>query len=236
VENKISYNILNDYNVENYFIGKPYDFSHDNDLRFLPYPPEKIFRCYQNHTTNVVIVSKGDTPDMEKFKNADGLITNVKDVYLITYTADCQAIFLYDPVSRVIGNIHSGWKGTLNKIVINAIDKMCEHYKSNKNDILCFINPSILSCHFCVKQDVLKQFQLEYGHKINKFIINRDEQIFINLTGLNKQNLVEHGIKEKNIFINNTCTVCENDKYYSYRKENTSKRNGAIISLKDIEI
>ena len=49
---------------------------------------------------------------------------------------------------------------------------------------------------------------------------------------LDKKGLIKSGVKEENIYFADRCTVCESDKFYSYRaqKEKTG-RMGAFISL-----
>ena len=43
---------------------------------------------------------------------ADGLVTDIPGVTLAVYSADCLPILLYDPVRRVVGAVHAGWRGT----------------------------------------------------------------------------------------------------------------------------
>ena len=114
----------------NLFTFKPYNFrfnliseeeinSNFNELQeSLNYKFRKIVKGNQTHTNNVEVVTEENIND--EFKDTDGLITNLKNVALITNLADCQGILLYDKEKQVIGNIHSGWKGTLNRIVKNS--------------------------------------------------------------------------------------------------------------------
>ena len=90
-----------------------------------------VVRPYQTHTDNVKVVRK-----IEKLEDTDGIITNKKEIALITTSADCISLLLYDPVKKAIGSIHSGWKGTLKGIIVKAIEKMKNEYKSKPEDII----------------------------------------------------------------------------------------------------
>ena len=60
----------------------------------------------------------------------------------------------------------------------------------------------------------------------------REGNIFIDLKGINKQQLIESGVKPTNIDICPYCTVCDNNLFFSYRKENaTTNRHSAVIKL-----
>lgn len=51
---------------------------------------------------------------------ADGLVTDIPGVTLAVYSADCLPILLYDPVRRVVGAVHAGWRGTALGIAARA--------------------------------------------------------------------------------------------------------------------
>ena len=78
-----------------------------------------IVNTKQNHTDNIQIVNKKinkDMPDFNIYENTDGLITNRKGIVLATINADCILLVFYDPVKKIIANVHSGWRGTLKRI------------------------------------------------------------------------------------------------------------------------
>lgn len=242
MNNLITFECLDKFNIKNAFIGKHYDFSDQNYARIsdisklLNIDINKVYQANQTHSSNIEVVLETDEINSNKFNNVDGLLTNVKGVTLLIKVADCQGIFLYDPVKHVIGNIHSGWKGTADKIIIKAIDKMVLEYGSNLNDIIVCINPCIQSCHFEIEEDVLNIFKEKIGLLINEFLLEGEvkdgkQKYYLDLLKLNKKLLITHGLSEKNIYLSKECTVCASDKYYSYRAEKTTKRNGCIISL-----
>lgn len=175
-------------------------------------------------------------PNLE---NIDGLITNKKDKVLSLTYADCTPIFLFDKSKNVIGNIHSGWQGTLNQIAKEAIKCMENSYNCNPEDIICVIGPTIRKCHFEVDEDVKNMFYNTFKkiYDLDKFIYtgkikNGKQKYYIDTVYLNIQMLIQSGIIEKNIVDSNICTV-ENSKFiHSYRAERENAgRNTAIIGL-----
>jgi YfiH family protein len=185
--------------------------------------------AWQAHSDKVVIIDE-DNLDTS-VTDIDGLLTNLVGVGLEIRTADCQSIFLYDPVKKVIGNIHSGWKGTYKQIVLRAIDKMIEHYGSKVEDILVGFNPSILRCCFEVKDDVIDLFKEICD--VDKYIKKDKDKYLLDTVSINYDKLIERGIKKEHIFLSNICTGCNTIEYHSYRKENkTDGRNGSFICLK----
>ena len=75
----------------------------------------------------------------EELENVDGLITNKENISLVTTNADCILFLFYDPVKKVIANVHSGWKGTFQKIAEKALLKMINCYRCSPEDIEIYI-------------------------------------------------------------------------------------------------
>lgn len=174
------------------------------------------------------------------YTKIDGLITNKKEIALSLRFADCTPLFLYDPIHNVIGNIHSGWKGTTKKIAREAVKKMKEVYNTNPKELICCIGPCIRKCHFEVQDDVKEIFEQvfkesklwEVAIEKGKFIDGK-QKYTIDTTLLNKEMLLQEGLKEENIIDSGICTVCHSDKFHSYRVEREKAgRNTAIIGLK----
>lgn len=233
-------------NIINLFTLKPLNFngnqiteeeakSNYNILqKEIDYKFKKIIKPYQIHTNCVKVINENNIND--KFENVDGLITNIKGVALVTSLADCQGILLYDPINNVIANIHSGWKGTLNRIIENAINLMISNYESSPANILIYITPSIDKCCFEVDEDVKNMFLEEFDCLSDIYIgdfKDGKQKYFIDTKSINKKLLLSMGVKEENIDVSDECTMCQFNKYHSYRKDKAdSGRNVAIICLK----
>lgn len=245
----MSFNKLKEQNIINLYTLKPYNFrknivgeekilsNYNNIQNDLNFNFEKIIKPNQNHTNTVKVVNEKNLNN--SFDDVDGLITNKNNIALVTSLADCQGILLYDKENKVIGNIHSGWKGTLNKIIENAINLMISNFNSKPENIEAYITPSILKCCFEVDEDVKELFINTFKDiNINNLITlgdikNNKQKYFIDTVEINKRLMLNLGLKKENIFESNICTKCNNEKMHSHRFEGElSGRNIALICLK----
>ena len=191
----------------------------------------------QTHTDNVKCIDKVEIA--ENLCDTDGLITDKKKITLSSKNADCILFLLYDPTKRVIANVHSGWRGTFKKIVQKTVLKMITNYKSNPEDIICCICPSIRKCHFEVDEDVKQLCESIFGftNKLESFIQigeikNNQQKYYIDTVEINKFLLKDIGIKSENIIDCKICSVCNSDKISSSRVEGKNfTRATAVISL-----
>ena len=198
-----------------------------------------IIRPNQKHTGTTKIIKQKKSTTLEYNPNyleeTDGLITNQKDIILSTTNADCILFLLFDPVKKVIANVHSGWSGTLQEIIITTIKQMETIYNSDPKDIICCICPSIRKCHFEVDTDVRDLFYKKFSYlsNINEIIEQTNDKYHIDTILLNKTLLLNIGLKEENIIDSNICSVCNSSLINSYRidKENY-KVSTALITLK----
>lgn len=250
--NYIQFNNLKQYSdVEHLFTKIPFDFNQNNiekeklNLQYkeiqkiMNYKFKKIKKPIQTHTN---VVKKVDITNLnDEFKDVDGLVTNLKGVALVISVADCQGLILYDNNKRVIGNIHSGWKGTLNRITSNAIKLMIKEYGCNVKDIEVYICPSILKCCFEVDEDVKEMFKNEFSDIKIDSLITKDkikegkQKYYIDTVSINVEVLKNIGILERNIFKSNLCKKCHKEKFHSHRgTSNVDGRNVSVVVLKEV--
>lgn len=189
---------------------------------FLKVEPSILYNGFQTHSGNVVKIDnlrQGVEHEFGRyFPGTDGLVTDKENMALITRFADCSPIILYDPSKGVHGNIHSGWKGTLQRIVANAIDIMKAEYNCDPKDIIATIGPTIGKDEFEVDEDVKEMFQKEFGY-LNNIIIKKDIiKSLIDLQEINRNVLIENGTRENNIIIIDLPTI-SNEILHSYRRD-----------------
>ncbi len=205
----------------------------------------KMVKPNQAHTNKIQVVKKHmleDGPDfnLEAYDKTDGLITNKKDIALATTNADCILLLFFDPVKNVIANVHSGWRGTLQRISVKTVQKMVKEFNCKPENIICCICPSIRKCHFEVESDVKEMFEKEFKDlKIeqNNDIMEKQkdkEKWNIDTVLINKILLEQQGLRTENIIDSGICSVCNSDLIHSYRVE----RQGyglatALIQIKE---
>lgn len=165
----------------------------------------------------------------------DGLITNVKGVTLTTFYADCVPLFFLDPVLKVIGLSHAGWRGTVKEIGPKTVEAMTNEYGSNPEDILVGIGPSIGACCYEVSKDVIMEFEKILNRVIiDKIVFWQDEEhALLDLWEANKQLLIQAGVLKQNILVTDLCTKCHSDDFFSHRVMGTSRGSlAAMLALR----
>lgn len=199
-----------------------------------------IAQPLQQHTRNVLTINKKiytDKPDFgsSEYSNIDGLITNTKNIMLSTTNADCILLLFFDPIKKVIANVHSGWKGTLQRISAVAVNKMIDEFDCNPKDIICCICPSIRKCHFEVDKDVKDMFESEFQDLTSQIIeYNKQKNKWhIDTVLINRALLQKIGLKDENIIDCGICSVCNSNIIHSFRVEKEGYGvETALIELK----
>ena len=201
---------------------------------------KNIVKTNQEHTDNIAIATKKinqNFPDinLDEYSRTDGIITQKENLVLSTTNADCILILFFDPVTKTIANIHSGWKGTLQRISIKTVKKMVKEFECKPEDIICCICPSIRKCHFEVEKDVQTLFENEFKDlKLDEIIERKSENKWlIDTVKINEEILQKAGLKKENIIDCGICSVCNSDLIHSYRVEKEKYGlSTAIIGLK----
>ena len=210
-------------NVEHFFTSRNLELKENIDSisSYLKIEPKNLIKPNQTHSDNVEIIEE----NKKEYPNCDSLILNKKDYAIYLNFADCTPVILYDEKNNIGAIAHAGWRGTAQKIAPKTILKMQKIFNSKPKNITAIIGPCISFKHFETYEEALIQLKNSVENKENLF---RDN--FADLKGINKQQLLEIGVKK--IDICPYCTIDDNDKFFSYRKENkTSKRHSAVIKI-----
>lgn len=198
---------------------------------------KNIVMSRQTHTTNVRIVTKDDIGKGVTIENdlndTDGLITNEKGVVLTTFSADCVPLFFVDTENKVIALAHAGWRGTVNGIAVETINKMMDNFKTNPKNIIAAIGPSIGKCCFQVDMPVVSEF-IEKIENAERFIKKDKEEgkFKIDLWGVNAFLMEKSGIPKQNIEITDLCTMCNPNLFYSHRVMGNER--GSMVAVMEL--
>jgi YfiH family protein len=159
----------------------------------------------------------------------DGFVTNCRELPLVTFYADCVPVFLFDPVRRVIGLAHSGWKGTFKKIAAKTVKSMKSGYDCASTDIIACIGPSIGKCCFEVGKDVYEEFISVFGENNDLCSYAGGGKWFIDLKNTICSTLTEAGINDCNVHVSSFCTKCEAELFFSHRRD--KGRTGSMAAF-----
>lgn len=200
-------------------------------------PVENLVLSDQVHSDRIRIVRSEDRGKgvllNSDIQGIDALVTNERNIALVTLYADCVPIFILDPNKKVIALAHAGWKGTVLKIGSKVIKTMIEEFSTDPQDCVVAIGPSIGKCCYEVDQVVIDQFN-KYFTNPSKFVISKgDNKYMLDLWEANKSALEEIGILERNITIGKICTQCNHDILFSHRADRgKTGRMAGILQLR----
>ena len=163
-------------------------------------------------------------------ESVDALITNERDVALVTYFADCTPLLFVDTASRAVGAAHAGWRGTVGKIGAETVKRMGEEFGTNPRNIIAAIGPAINKCCYEVDEPVAEKFRA-LNLDGDKFIFPKENgKYMIDLIETNRQILISAGVPNENIILSDVCTRCSSDLIWSHRATG-GKRGGMCAVL-----
>ena len=198
----------------------------------LPY--ESLVLTHQTHTTHVATVDDtfAHQGRHRSLRETDGLVTATPNLGLCCFTADCVPVLLVDPVHRVIGAVHSGWRGTVGGIAANAAQKM-EALGARRETLYAAIGPSIGPCCFEVGPEVQAEFDRAFGTALARVDSGRPGHTLVDLWQANELVLQAAGLEKSRIFTAKICTFCNNSTFFSHRY--TNGRRGSLVSILSME-
>ncbi len=160
--------------------------------------------------------------------SADAVVTDVEDLALVIQVADCQAVIFYDPVRRVIANVHSGWRGSVANILGRCLDVMTGDFHCRTENIFVGISPSLGPC--CAE---FRDYRTWIPRPLWKYM--SEDRPYVDFWEMSRAQLVENGINPDHIQSMELCTKCNADRFYSYRANKTTGRFGAVVGLVSTE-
>jgi YfiH family protein len=173
----------------------------------------------QVHGEEVYIVENTEEHgwlEVDDSVRADALLTALPGTVLTILTADCVPILLYDPVRRVIGAVHAGWKGSRLGIAAKTVRKMGERFGSRPGEVLAAIGPAIGGCCYEVGPEVAEHFRGYEGAVIPSATGGNPR---LDLKAVNRRQLLDAGVLPEHIETSPVCTACEHERFFSYRRE-----------------
>lgn len=192
----------------------------------------------QTHSTHLKKVTKKDSGRGmlsldDAFADTDALYTREKNLFLLTYHADCIPVLLYDCKEELIVAIHSGWKGNVHEITLNALHYLALHENVKAGNIYAYIGPSLGFEAFEARDDIIdlvKQMSINtqpYYVEITPGIYHLDAK------GLVKEQLCHFGVPLQHITIDPHCTKSSPELFFSYRQDHQCGRHASFIAMKD---
>ncbi|QRE74680.1 peptidoglycan editing factor PgeF [Methylobacterium aquaticum] len=179
----------------------------------LSLPPENLVSLYQIHSAEALVV---EAPFKER-PRADAMATRVPGLALGILTADCGPILFADPVNRVVGAAHAGWKGALTGVIEATLSAM-EGLGAERSGIVAVLGPTIGAEAYEVGPEFRERFEAADPDNARYFAASpeRASHSLFDLPAYIVARLERAGIGEvANLGL---CTYADPDRFFSYRR------------------
>ncbi len=194
----------------------------------LPSPPiwlnqthSNIVSCYDDFIPNSI---------GENIITCDAIYTTQTNVVLPVLTADCVPILLTNQNADFIAVIHAGWTGLLHNIIGNTIHAICLKLKLQPHDFIAYIGVAICQNHFEIGTELYDAFKKQNSQYLTFMTKgNLPDKYLLDLKLIAKYQLQTLGINFQNIYVSQHCTYCNNELFFSYRKEKITGRFATMI-------
>lgn len=190
----------------------------------------RIVSANQTHSANVRVMDSENLQfyqPPQEIDDTDAFLTNEPDIGLMIKVADCQAIFMFDPVQKVIAAVHAGWKGLVQDISGETLKIMKKMFGVKPENVIAAISPSLGPC-CAFFSDPAKELPSDFKPyiKYNKCV---------DLWQYSLDQLQSHGVNGENIELARVCSFCgAGHKFYSFRRDRgVTGRFGAVIWLNE---
>jgi len=159
--------------------------------------------------------------------NGDASYTIDKNTVCVVQTADCLPLLVTNIDGTIVAAIHAGWRGLLNGVIENTIEKM----NMLPNELLIWLGPAISQKHFEVGFDVKNSFCKKNTEAEKAFHSISDQKWLADIYALAKIRLNLCGVKQiyGGSVSDDYCTFANEVDYFSYRRDGITGRMASLI-------
>lgn len=176
--------------------------------------PASLVACWQVHSPDAVVL---ETPwTREDAPKADAVVTAVPGLGATVTVADCGPVLFADPVARVVGAAHAGWKGAFGGVIESTLSAM-ERLGARRADVRAVIGPLIRQDSYEVGDDFLARF-LDADRAFARFFkaAERPGHAMFDLPGFIAHRLREAGVPHiEDLGLD---TYSDEERFFSYRR------------------
>jgi polyphenol oxidase len=187
----------------------------------------KLVMPSQVHKTRIVKVSSITAKD--ELQETDALITQEKGICVAVMSADCVPILIYDSKNHACAAVHSGWKGTVAKILEKTLEAMRLEFGTSGADVIAGIGPSASQASYEVGEEVITAVRDSFTNADRYMVHKPNNKALLDLWDANKSQLIEFGVPEERIEVADLCTIRNNNYFFSARKGDTGRFAAGIL-------
>jgi polyphenol oxidase len=189
----------------------------------------RLYFPSQVHRTRIVEVDVHTRKD--DLLETDALVTAHAGFCIAVMSADCVPVLLYDKANRVVAAVHSGWRGTVARIVEKTLYFMENRFGTKGENLIAGIGPSVSQESYEVGEEVIEEVQKSFSGQ-ELMIHHRAGKAKLDLWKANQIQLQEFGVPSSQIETSDLCTVLNNDEFFSARKGDAGRfAAGIVLSL-----
>lgn len=177
---------------------------------------------HQVHGDKIVFEPSCSRVDEKTTLEADGLATQKSGLALMVKTADCQPLLLAHKSGKYIAALHVGWRGNRQLFPFTGVRSFCQTYNISPSDCVAVRGPSLGPA-----RARFTHFGVEWGGYFAKYLDLATSTM--DLWGMTRDQLVQAGIPERNIYGIDICTASNAASFFSYREDRGCGRQAALI-------
>lgn len=207
--------------------------------------PKRITCGNQVHGLNAVritedLIGAGAMSSDTAIPDCDAIYTDIPNILLFLFTADCVPVGIYDPVHHVVATVHAGWRGAIGHLPVITLEAMQRDFGTRFEDCYVYLGPSIGPKSFEVNQELADTFTDEW-QKITD--ANSDELVryivrdgaskatpHIDLWRFIEEDLLQRGVPKDQICIGGTDSMTD-ENCFSYRREHGKTGRMALFGM-----
>lgn len=207
--------------------------------------PKRITCGNQVHGLNAVritedLIGAGAMSSNTAIPDCDAVYTDIPNVPLFLFTADCVPVGIYDPVHHVVATVHAGWRGAIGHLPVITIEAMQRDFGTHFEDCYVYLGPSIGPKSFEVNQELADTFTDEWkkitdavSDELVRYIVRDGASKatpHIDLWRFIEEDLFQRGVPMDKICIGGTDSMTDKN-CFSYRREHGKTGRMALFGM-----
>jgi purine-nucleoside/S-methyl-5'-thioadenosine phosphorylase / adenosine deaminase len=192
---------------------------------------DRVVTVNQVHGERIVIADSGNFSKMGSVE-ADAMVTTSPGIAIGIETADCVPILLVDPAAPAVSAVHAGWRSTVKKIVQKTVRMMQDEFGSDPAGMIAAIGPAIGPECYEVDEPVMGPVRKAFPFWSEVATPRGNGKWGLDLAKVNRLELMQSGLLERNIHSLGMCTSCRRDLFYSFRAEGRTGRMLSAIMIR----
>ena len=172
--------------------------------------------------------------------DCDAVYTDIPNVSLFLFTADCVPVGSYDPVHHVVATVHAGWRGAIGHLPVITIEAMKRDFGTRFEDCYVYLGPSIGPKSFEVNQELADTFTDEWkkitdttSDELVRYIVREgalQATPHVDLWRFIEEDLLQRGVPKAQICISGTDSMTD-ENCFSYRREHGKTGRMALFGM-----